>query len=138
VRRSHRVFLDANVLFSSAYRSDTVLRQLWSLPATELLASSYAVEEAMRNCSVLQQAALHELLRTVSVVAEAPPNLELPAGTELPADDRPILLAAMAAQASHLLSGDRRAFGMLYGHSRGGVTILRPGEYLTSRGPKRQ
>ena len=44
--------------------------------------------------------------------------------------DRPILLAAIQAQATHLLTGDKRHFGSLYGQSISGVLILRPADYL--------
>ena len=44
-------FLDANVLFSAAYRSDAGLRKLWRLPGVRIVSSAYAVEEARRNLS---------------------------------------------------------------------------------------
>ena len=42
----NQVFLDANVLFSAAYRLDTPLRKLFSLPNVMLVTSAYALEEA--------------------------------------------------------------------------------------------
>ena len=44
-----RVFLDANILFSAAYRRESGLKQLWRISETQLLTSGYAVEEARRN-----------------------------------------------------------------------------------------
>jgi predicted nucleic acid-binding protein len=44
-----RVFLDANVLFSAAYRSDSGLLKLWKLKRTKLITSTYALEEARTN-----------------------------------------------------------------------------------------
>lgn len=44
-----RLFLDANVLFSAAYREDAGVRRLWSASNAELVTSDYAVEEATRN-----------------------------------------------------------------------------------------
>lgn len=44
--------------------------------------------------------------------------------------DRPILLVAIQAQATHLLTGDKRHFGSLYGQCISGVHILRPADYL--------
>ena len=41
-----QVFLDVNVLFSAAYRVDTPLRKLFSLPNVMLVTSAYALEEA--------------------------------------------------------------------------------------------
>lgn len=48
----------------------------------------------------------------------------------LPDKDRPILLAAIDARATHLLTGDFRHFGPYYGQTLEGVLILPPGEYL--------
>ena len=39
-----RVFLDANVLFSAAYRQDSSLLRLWELKDVELVTSAYAFE----------------------------------------------------------------------------------------------
>lgn len=44
-----RLFLDANILFSAAYRPDAGLRRLWEVPNVELVTSAYAGEEARRN-----------------------------------------------------------------------------------------
>jgi len=44
-----RLFLDANVLFSAAYRSDAGLLRLWQLKDTVLCTSHYASEQARIN-----------------------------------------------------------------------------------------
>ncbi len=68
-----RVFLDANVLFSAAYRPDAGLRKLWSLPKVELITSTQAREETRRNLTEPdQQKRLDPLLASVTVVPEAP------------------------------------------------------------------
>jgi hypothetical protein len=41
-----RVFLDANVLFSAAYREGAGLLKLWKLGRAELITSEYAADEA--------------------------------------------------------------------------------------------
>src|SRR5207248_2605580 len=46
-----RLFLDANVLFSAAYRSDAGLLELWKLRDVVLCSSRYALEEARVNFS---------------------------------------------------------------------------------------
>jgi len=46
-----RLFLDANVFFSAAYRADARLRELWILRDVEIGASRYALEEASANLS---------------------------------------------------------------------------------------
>ena len=44
-----RLFLDANVLFSAAYRPSAGLLQLWKLRNVILCSSRYALEEARIN-----------------------------------------------------------------------------------------
>jgi predicted nucleic acid-binding protein len=44
-----RLFLDANVSFSAAYRPGTELLQLWKLENVDLCSSDYALEEASIN-----------------------------------------------------------------------------------------
>jgi len=128
--------LDANVLFSGAYRRDAGLRRLWTLFGARLITSVYAAEEARRNLSNPGQRSsdLEELLGSVEVVpTTSPTDNPLLSALELPAKDRPILLAAISVGATHLLSGDFRHFGPLYGERVEGVLILLPGEYLSSR-----
>ena len=129
-----RVFLDANILFSAAYRTDTPLRKLFSLPKVVLITSAYALEEAERNlASPRQKAELGKLCEAVEVVSVLPPNKDVAILAELPESDRPILWAAISIRASHLLSGDFRAFGRLYGQTIEGVTIMPPAEYLKAK-----
>ncbi len=123
------VFLDANILFSAAYRSNAGLLRLWDLEGVEILSSEYAVEEARRNLSEsAQQKRLDRLLRAVRIVPETQSGEnEIGSGAEsLPSKDLPILLAAVAAHATHLLTGD-------VGRQIGGLAILTPGQYLTTR-----
>ena len=44
-----RLLLDANVLFSAAYRPAAGVARLWELERVELLTSAYAAEEARLN-----------------------------------------------------------------------------------------
>ena len=129
------VFLDANFLFSAAYRSDAGLRRLWRLPTARLITSAYAAEEARRNLSNSgQRRELEELLGSVEVVTTAAPtDHPLFSTTELADKDRPVLLAAIGVGATHLLTGDFRHFGPYYGKRIEGVLVLPPGGYLTSR-----
>ena len=132
-----RVFLDANVLFSRAYGSPGV-RRLWD-QASEgrcvLLASEYTIQEARRNLSEgAQRQRLEDALEQIEVVGEGP--LDMPCPVDLPPKDRPVLMAALAASATHLLTGDIQHFGVLFGKVVRGVEILRPAEFLqrVSRG----
>jgi len=126
-----RVFLDANVLFSAAYRVETPLRRLFTMSRAQLVTSAYALEEARRNLSSgQQQAELERLCRSVEVVSVLPPQGELSILRKLPENDRPILWAAISVRATHLLSGDFKAFGRFYGQTINGVTIMPPAVYL--------
>jgi uncharacterized protein len=129
----HVVFLDANVLFSAAYRDESPLRAFWTLPETELVTSDYALEEARRNLSGIdQRRRLEELGRGVRLIRESG-SWALPPDVILPEKDRPILSAAIVSGATHLITGDQTHFGPWYGKQVGGVTILRPAAYLQSR-----
>ena len=129
------VFLDANILFSAAYRSDAGLKRLWKLPGARLITSAYAAEEARRNLGYPEQREdLAGLLDSVEVVTTALPTEHLLySSVKLPEKDRPILLAAIGAGATHLLTGDFRHFGPYYGERIQGVLILPPGDYLSLR-----
>lgn len=126
-----RLFLDANVLFSAAYAEGSGLTKLWGRKGAQLLASGYVIEETRRN---LDDAAardrLEVLLEKVEQVGDPAAALDPEMEQGLPENDRPVLRAAMAASATHLLSGDRRAFGALYGKRLAGVLVLRPADYL--------
>jgi hypothetical protein len=45
----------------------------------------------------------------------------------------PILLAAIGARATHLLTGDIRHFGQCFGKKIEDIAIVLPGEYLRMR-----
>ena len=130
-----RVFLDANVLFSAAYREENGLLRLWQLRDVELISSSYAVDEAERNLTAdIQRHRLRDLLVKVSMVA--PPSAgNLPQSVILPEKDVPILLAAISAGATHLITGDKTHFGPLFGQTVSGVLIQPPAAYLAAHVP---
>ncbi len=129
-----RVFLDANVLFSAAYRPGAGLTRLWRVEGTVLVASDYAVEEAARNLAEpAQRRRLARLLARVEVVQGTFDALPLPSSVKLPEDDLPILRAAIAARCTHLVTGNLRDFGKYLGKRLGGVLIVRPAKYLGTR-----
>ena len=124
-----RLFLDANVLFSAAFRPDAGIARLWRLREVELISSSYAVEEARLNLETeVQHRRLESLLAPLRILTSVTVGT-LPPGVELPEKDQPILLAAMQARATHLLTGDRRHFGKYFNRRAGGILILPPEEY---------
>jgi len=126
-----RAFLDANVLFSAAYREKAGLMRLWSLPGAELVTSAYAAEEARRNlASADQLARLENLLVRTRIVPES--DAPVPAGLRLPDKDHPILKAAIAAQATHLITGDFKDFGRYFSRKIAGVLVVTPADFLRS------
>jgi uncharacterized protein len=95
------VFLDANVLFSAAYRPEARVRQLWELQDVVLVTSAYTVEEARRNLEDPQRRTeLERLLQKVKVETVAPVNRSLLPAINLPDKDLPVLLAAPVAAPS--------------------------------------
>jgi len=134
-----RVFLDANVLFSAAYRKDAGLARLWRLKGVELATSEYAAAEANMNLDTDEQRTrLAKLLTGVECVPEVADAPGLPDDVSLPDKDTPILQAAIRAGAEYLLTGDVRRFGPYLGKTIKGVTILRPADYLGRRRKKRR
>lgn len=128
-----RVFLDANILFSAAYRPESGIRRLWDMPALTLVSSMYAVEEARRNLQVHKPSnlsVLDSLLEHMEIVAGASPIKQIPGHIVLADKDAPILTAAITATCTHLLTGDKQHFGLLFGKVVEGVTILTPAEYI--------
>ena len=131
-----RLFLDANVLFSAAYRPQNGLLRLWSLHEVVLLSSRYALEEARIN---LEEPPQQERLARLSIGLQLfdATGHELPQGVSLPEKDVPILLAAAAGKATHLLTGDLRHFGAYFQKRIAGILVLAPGDYLRRRLPPR-
>jgi hypothetical protein len=66
-------------------------------------------------------------------IVDEPRSVRLSPDVRLPAKDVPILMAAIEAAATHLLTGDREHFGPYFNRRIEGVTILRPAAYLSLR-----
>ena len=128
-----RIFLDANVLFSAAYRADSGVLAFWKLRDVALCSSRYAIEEAKINLEEeAQRRRLAQLTRALHIFDAR--ERELPPGISLPQKGAPILLAAIEAHATHLVTGDIRHFGAYFGKNVEGVLVLTPAEYLKRRG----
>lgn len=132
----HVLFLDANVLFSAAYRAESRLAELWTLPETQLVTSAYALEEARRNLHGIDQRRRLEALAARVRITHEGGAWALPPDVILPEKDRPILSAALVSGATHLVTGDQTHFGPWYGKQVGGVTIIKPAAYLQSPVPE--
>ena len=109
-----RLFLDANVLFTAAHNPNgkaALIIELGGQGHWMLATSTYAAEEARRNLERKFPDALEDLVALLEVLRlpEHRPELWFPAG--LAPKDRPIFQAAVAWNATHLLTGDIRDFG---------------------------
>jgi predicted nucleic acid-binding protein len=127
----HRLFLDANVLFSAAYSPNSGLAQFWKLSDVTLCSSRYAVEEARINlATAAQRERLRSLATRLELIDAVEPFTTLVDEISLAEKDRPILLAAVAARATHRITGDLRHFGSFFGKSVRGILIVSPAGYL--------
>lgn len=125
-----RVFLDANILFSAAYREQAGLTVLWKLPRVLLLTSLYAAQEAASNLDREdQRSRLKQLMENLEI-AGADAEIRATFEIALPDKDRPILAAAIATNADFLLTGDMKHFGAYFGKTICGVRVERPAEFL--------
>jgi predicted nucleic acid-binding protein len=123
-----KLFLDANILFSVAWRENSGLLRLGKLTKAKLLTSGYAVEEARRNLeNDEQRQRLAAFLLKIEILPDCPDQI-LP--VKLAEKDRPILQAAIGHRADFLITGDRQHFGAFYGKNIGGVQIFLPSEIL--------
>lgn len=131
----HRLFLDANVLFTAAHNPDgkaASLFDLLDLKHWELLSSAFAIAEACRNIVAKYPAGavrLESLIARLTVVGQPAP---VAIGISLPEKDQPIYVAALACRATHLLTGDKQHFGRHMNRPRatGGIVIQTVAEYL--------
>jgi predicted nucleic acid-binding protein len=126
-----KAFLDANILFSAA-KSDGAVRALLRLlleHGHEAWVDAYVVAEARRNLMTKGQSAVEVLdallthLRLAPFVPGFTPDKVV---AWLPEKDRPVLAAAIRAGCNVLVTGDRTHFGVGYGRTFSGVTVLSP------------
>lgn len=132
-----RIFLDANVLFSAAYRETGSVRAFFVLAragACTLESSAYAVAEARRNILAKHPgriADLESLVAELSLCREpSPGTLAWVAANHLPPKDAPILAAAIDAGCHMLVTGDRTHFGTLFGRRVRGTVVALPAEAI--------
>lgn len=127
-----RLFLDANVLFSAAYRAEAGVTRLWSLDGAELVSSEYAIAEAHRTPPETDQLdRLNRLLEGLERTAATTLAPDLRAGLNLREKDWPIVAGALQARATHLITGDHRDFGPYFGRRLLGVLVQTPAAYLS-------
>jgi predicted nucleic acid-binding protein len=134
-----RGFLDANILFSAAYRDRSELLVFFDLAragVVELCASAFAIEEGRRNIALKRPDRLATYECLIACLALAPPpageHLAIAEEAGLPPKDAPILAAALAADADVLVTGDRTHFGHLFGRPIGQLVVHRPTDALST------
>ncbi len=121
-----RVFLDANILFSGALpksRMGTFLKALFK--HEECLTNVYAIEGARRNLEIKfpkTLSVLDSLVKNCKIIPSVVSDLEI----DLKLKDIPILGGAIAGNATHLLTGDKRDSGVFFGKTIRGVKIVSP------------
>ncbi len=69
-----------------------------------------------------------EILANIQITPKADPSLPCP--LDLPAKDRPVLMAAISARADYLIAGDLKHFGKYFGQTIEGVKICTARDYL--------
>lgn len=119
-----RIFLDANVLFSAAYREGNGILRLRQQPGVLLVTSPYALQEAERNIARKRPDASARLRHLASELEVSTAFRPLREAHGLPSKDLPILAAATAPRCSVLLTGDVADFGHLIGQTIEGVRVL--------------
>jgi predicted nucleic acid-binding protein len=127
--RRIRLFLDANVLVSAAWKDGSKVCRLWQIIGVELLTSNFVVAECLRNLPRdEQQSRFVQLLLALRVLNfEKLPRLESP--PPLPEKDQHVLAAAVLARADFLVTGDRKHFGAWYGGSVCGIRVEPPARF---------
>jgi predicted nucleic acid-binding protein len=111
------VFLDANVLFSTA-KSDGAVRHLLMLlekSGHECCVDGYVIEEARRNLGAKapgRVAALERLLSRMKTAGAPRSDAALEASLPLPVKDRPVLAGAIRQSCTALVTGDRKLSGL--------------------------
>ena len=112
-----RLFLDANILFTAAYSPEGLSALLFELRRRgilRLLTSEHAAEEARVNLQLKQPDALGRLERLLKLLEVVHTPAKSPIALSLPEDDLSIFGAALAAGATHFITGDRKHFGRYF------------------------
>jgi predicted nucleic acid-binding protein len=125
--RRVRLFLDAGVLVSAAWKEGSKVIRLWQMEGAELVTSNHVVAECRPNLPQGEpQERLSRLLSQLRVLEfERLPILEN-APQDLDSKHQHVLAAAVLARAHFLVTGDIRHFGKWFGASLWGVRVEPP------------
>ncbi len=132
-----KVFLDANILFSGSVSGSKIAKLIKIIQKHgECVTNLYAIEEARKNIERKKYGSiqgLESLLEDITVGSELVLNIPI----ELKSKDIPILGGAIALNCTHLMTGDKRDFGFLYGKQVENVLVVSPkllAEEMIARG----
>ena len=133
-----KLFLNANVLFTAAHNPHgkaALVIELGGEGHWLLVTSNYAAEEARRNLARKTPGALPAFASLIEDMPMVRHHLALRTPASLPEKDRPIFQAALAAGATHLLTGDLMHFGALMNQPDDtcGVLIQTVADFLGQR-----
>lgn len=137
------VFLDANILFSIAYSGPEksrsyLLVELKRAGLIDLVTSSMALEEAVRNLELKKPSALNilrDILGYIEVLNDIPlEEVECEEIYSLPRDDRLIFATAVGYRADYFLTGNIRDFQNMIGRVVCGVKVMKPADFLYLKG----
>lgn len=121
-----KIFLDANILFSGSVSGSKIAKLIEIVKQhSECVTNLYAVEEARKNITRKKYGSIQGLkflLRDIAVSSE----LIIDVPIEIKSKDIPILGGAIALQCTHLVTGDKKDFGFLYGQQVNNVLIVSP------------
>jgi predicted nucleic acid-binding protein len=109
-----RLFLDANVLFTAVHNPGgkaALVIELGVQGHWELFSSPFAMEEARRNLERKFPQFLDGLNKLEHGIRLIEHQAGLPFPTGLSLKDQPIFQAAIACEATHVITGDLKDFG---------------------------
>ena len=126
------LFMDANVLVSASWLPITRMQRFWALENVELVTSEYAITETERSLPNKEQLdRFHHFAARLRIIEDGTyEHIHLPDWVSIREKDVPIMQAAIAAQTTHLVTGDKHDFGDYFGQTIEGVEIIQPAEYL--------
>ncbi len=124
-----RVFLDTNILISASISPTSRFLDFWRLRSVTVFTSPYVTGEARKHLTGEALYRFELLLLQMEEVRETALAV-LPSDIDLVEKDRPVLIAALAAHADYLITGDKAHFGQLYGTFIDETIVLPPRTFL--------
>lgn len=137
-RRSYpksKLFLDANIIFTAAHNptgKSALIIELSRKGHWRVASCSLAFREAERNLGIKSPSAERALRGLSRIISLVPTVLTGDCPIMLPDKDRPIILSALQAKCTHLLTGDIKDFGphMNQPEKTGGLLIQTVSDFL--------